>query len=172
MSEATVDPKLLQGAPFFARLSPEDLEGILRVGGSRLVGIDHEASRLQAWCFEVGHLEGERGHGPLSPREQQAHVQRVTAGLQGQAPGRDQRSVLAKAGTEGFLGHRRRGTRRRHSLDGHRARDTGAAALRRLAADEPRGVGQARLRAQKQLWLDRDGEIASARLEERARGAG
>ncbi len=34
MSESTVDPKLLQGAPFFARLSSEDLEGILRVGVS------------------------------------------------------------------------------------------------------------------------------------------
>ena len=34
MSEPTVDTKLLQGAPFFAGLSSEDLEGILRVGRS------------------------------------------------------------------------------------------------------------------------------------------
>ena len=34
MSESTVDTKLLQGAPFFAGLSSEDLEGILHVGQS------------------------------------------------------------------------------------------------------------------------------------------
>jgi len=34
MSESTVDVKLLQDAPFFAGLSSEDLEGILRVGRS------------------------------------------------------------------------------------------------------------------------------------------
>ena len=34
MSESTADTRMLQGAPFFAGLSSEDLEGILHVGRS------------------------------------------------------------------------------------------------------------------------------------------